>query len=228
MTDVVDRVRSVGVVPVVVIEDASLAVPLGDSLKAAGLPLAEVTFRTAAAEDALHALAADPALLVGAGTVLDVDQVDRVVDAGARFIVSPGLRGSVVRRAQELDVEVWPGVATPTEVLAASSSASASSSSSRLVHSAVRIWSRRWPARSRPCGSSPPEESHQPTSATTWRSDRWSRSVVHGWSRRRYSHRATSPASAVSAHRRWRGRPGHERADTAIGRELPLRHRLVG
>ena len=119
MTDVLDRVEGVGVLPVIVLEDASFAVPLGDALKAGGLPIAEVTFRTAAAEEALHALAADPALLVGAGTVLDVDQVDRAVDAGARFIVSPGLRASVVRRAQELGVEVWPGVATPTEVLAA-------------------------------------------------------------------------------------------------------------
>lgn len=119
MTDVLDRVQGVGVLPVIVLEDASFAVPLGDALKAGGLPIAEVTFRTAAAEEALHALAADPALLVGAGTVLDVDQVNRAVDAGARFIVSPGLRASVVRRAQELGVEVWPGVATPTEVLAA-------------------------------------------------------------------------------------------------------------
>jgi 2-dehydro-3-deoxyphosphogluconate aldolase/(4S)-4-hydroxy-2-oxoglutarate aldolase len=119
VTDVLDRVQGVGVLPVIVLEDASFAVPLGDALKAGGLPIAEVTFRTAAAEEALHALAADPALLVGAGTVLDVDQVNRAVDAGARFIVSPGLRASVVRRAQELGVEVWPGVATPTEVLAA-------------------------------------------------------------------------------------------------------------
>ena len=210
------------------IEDASLAVPLGDSLKAGGLPLAEVTFRTAAAEEALRTLAADPALLVGAGTVLDVDQVDHAVDAGARFIVSPGLRASVVRRAQELGVEVWPGVATPTEVLAAL----------ELGLSVVKLFPAgplggpdlvKALAGPFPTVRFIPTGGVTPTNLrSTWRSDRWSRSAVHGWFHRRCSRRATSPASAVSAHRRWRGRPGHERADAAIGRELPLRHRLVG
>lgn len=105
--------------PVVVIDDAGAAESLGAALKAGGLPLAEVTFRTDAAEEALRRLAADPELVVGAGTVLRAEQVDRAVEAGARFIVSPGLSRSVVERAQALGVPVFPGVATPTEITAA-------------------------------------------------------------------------------------------------------------
>lgn len=106
----------VGVVPVVVIEDAEQAAPLGEALAAGGLPVAEVTFRTAAAEQALKRLAAQPGLLVGAGTVITVAQVDRAVDAGARFVVSPGFGPAVVRRCAERGIPVFPGVATATEV----------------------------------------------------------------------------------------------------------------
>lgn len=107
------------VVPVVVLHDAAQASPLADALVAGGLPVAEVTFRTAAAEAALRRMAADGRLLVGAGTVLHPAQVDRAVEVGARFVVSPGLRPSVVRRAQQLGVPVYPGVATPSEIMAA-------------------------------------------------------------------------------------------------------------
>ena len=106
-------------VPVVVLEDAAAAEPLGAALKAGGLPIAEVTFRTPAAEESLRRLAADPELFVGAGTVVRVEQVDRAVEAGARFIVSPGLSAAVVRRTQELGVPIYPGVATPSEIMAA-------------------------------------------------------------------------------------------------------------
>jgi 2-dehydro-3-deoxyphosphogluconate aldolase/(4S)-4-hydroxy-2-oxoglutarate aldolase len=107
------------VVPVVVLSDAADAAPLGDALLAGGLPCAEVTFRTPAAEESLRRLAADPRLLVGAGTVLTTDQVDRAVAAGARFVVSPGLSTAVVRHCGQVGVPVLPGVATPTEMMAA-------------------------------------------------------------------------------------------------------------
>jgi 2-dehydro-3-deoxyphosphogluconate aldolase/(4S)-4-hydroxy-2-oxoglutarate aldolase len=117
--NVLTVLQSLRLLPVVVIDDAAAAEPLGAALKAGGLPLAEVTFRTPAAEEALRRLSADPELLVGAGTVLRPEQVERAVDAGAKFIVSPGLSASVVQRAQALGVPVFPGVATPTEIAAA-------------------------------------------------------------------------------------------------------------
>lgn len=107
------------VIPVVVLDDAGPAERLGRALLAGGLPVAEVTFRTEAAEAALTTLATDPRLLIGAGTVIHPDQVDRAVAAGARFIVSPGFNRRVVTRAGELGVMVIPGVATATEIMVA-------------------------------------------------------------------------------------------------------------
>jgi 2-dehydro-3-deoxyphosphogluconate aldolase/(4S)-4-hydroxy-2-oxoglutarate aldolase len=107
------------VVPVVVLQDVRQAAPSADALVAGGLPVAEVTFRTAAAEAALRRMAADGRLLVGAGTVLGPAQVERAVEAGARFVVSRGFSLPVVRRAQQLGVPVYPGVATPSEIMAA-------------------------------------------------------------------------------------------------------------
>ena len=104
------------VVPVVTLERAEDAPRLGSALKAGGLPCAEVTFRTAAAEDALRRLALDSEMLVGAGTVLRPDQVDRAHASGARFIVSPGFSARVVQRCLELSLPVFPGVSTPTEI----------------------------------------------------------------------------------------------------------------
>jgi 2-dehydro-3-deoxyphosphogluconate aldolase/(4S)-4-hydroxy-2-oxoglutarate aldolase len=109
-------IRSVGIVPVVVLDDAADAAALARALVTGGLPVAEVTFRTAAARDAIAAMAADPRMLVGAGTVLTTDQVDTAVDAGARFIVSPGFSESVVRHCLERGIPVFPGVATASEV----------------------------------------------------------------------------------------------------------------
>jgi 2-dehydro-3-deoxyphosphogluconate aldolase/(4S)-4-hydroxy-2-oxoglutarate aldolase len=107
------------VVPVVVLQDPGGAKPLAAALAAGGLPLAEVTFRTAAAAATVAAMAEDPALTVGAGTVISVDQVDAAVAAGAQFVVSPGFSARVVSRCQELGVPVVPGVATATELMAA-------------------------------------------------------------------------------------------------------------
>lgn len=104
------------VVPVVVIDDASNAVPLAKALVRGGLPVIEVTMRTAAAADAIAAIASDvPEALVGAGTVLSGDQARTIVSAGARFIVSPGIHDDVVAAANELSVPIIPGVATATE-----------------------------------------------------------------------------------------------------------------
>ena len=97
MHEVLKKLGEIGVVPVVKIEKASDAVPLGKALLAGDLPVAEITFRTAAAEDAIRALTRElPELLVGAGTVLTVEQVDRAVGAGAKFIVAPGFNPKVV------------------------------------------------------------------------------------------------------------------------------------
>lgn len=104
------------IVPVVVLPDVSGAAPLADALLRGGLHCAEVTFRTDSAAEVIQAMAARTELLVGAGTVLTVDQVDRAVAAGARFVVSPGFGPAVVRRCQELGVPVLPGIATPTEI----------------------------------------------------------------------------------------------------------------
>ncbi|AEG43251.1 bifunctional 4-hydroxy-2-oxoglutarate aldolase/2-dehydro-3-deoxy-phosphogluconate aldolase [Isoptericola variabilis] len=107
-------------VPVVVVDGAEQGARLADALVAGGLPVAEITLRTAGGLDAIRAVAANqPDVVVGAGTVTTAAQVDDVVAAGARFIVSPGLSEAVVRRAQEHGVPVLPGVATPTEIMAA-------------------------------------------------------------------------------------------------------------
>lgn len=117
--DVVAAVEGGRLVPVIVMEDAGAARPLGEALVAGGLRCAEVTFRTAAAEAALAAMAEDPRLLVGAGTVVRPEQVDRAVAAGAEFIVSPGFSPTVVRHCRQVGVPVMPGVATATEIQAA-------------------------------------------------------------------------------------------------------------
>jgi 2-dehydro-3-deoxyphosphogluconate aldolase/(4S)-4-hydroxy-2-oxoglutarate aldolase len=114
----IDSLLARRVIPVVVVRDVAVAEPLGGALAAGGLPVAEVTFRTAAAEAAIRVLARTD-LLVGAGTVLRPEQVDRAVEAGARFVVTPGFSAEVVSRCAELGLPVVPGVATPSEVMAA-------------------------------------------------------------------------------------------------------------
>lgn len=107
------------VIPVVVINQASRAPSLGEALIAGGIRVAEVTFRTDAAADAIRRMSANSSLLVGAGTVLTAAQVDEAADAGARFIVSPGFSADVVHRAQHHGLPVYPGAVTPTEIMAA-------------------------------------------------------------------------------------------------------------
>jgi 2-dehydro-3-deoxyphosphogluconate aldolase / (4S)-4-hydroxy-2-oxoglutarate aldolase len=105
------------IVPFVVLDDAGRADDLGAALAAGGIPVAEVTFRTAAAVDVLRTLAARGDLLVGAGTVLSAAQVDVAHDAGARFVVSPGLSADVVRRCRALGLTVLPGTSTASDLI---------------------------------------------------------------------------------------------------------------
>lgn len=114
-----DTLCATRLVPVVVLDDAADAGRLGDALVDGGLPVAEVTFRTAAAADAIRVLADRGDILVGAGTVLTPDQVDQAVAAGATFVVSPGLSRAVVERCREHGVLPLPGVVTATEIQAA-------------------------------------------------------------------------------------------------------------
>lgn len=118
-TELVERIGAARLVPVVVLDDAAAAAPLAEALVAGGLPVAEVTFRTAAAVESIKAMSARGDLLVGAGTVLTPDQVDAAVDAGASYVVSPGFSAAVVRRCVERGVLPLPGAVTATEVQAA-------------------------------------------------------------------------------------------------------------
>ena len=117
MSTAAERFAELGVVPVVVLEDAKDAAPLAKALVEGGLPCAEVTFRTAAAEESIRIMASEyPDMFVGAGTVLTIDQVDRAVAAGAKFIVSPGFDPEIVDYCLSKDIPVFPGVITPSEV----------------------------------------------------------------------------------------------------------------
>jgi 2-dehydro-3-deoxyphosphogluconate aldolase/(4S)-4-hydroxy-2-oxoglutarate aldolase len=113
---IIAQFESFRIIPVVVLDDAANAAPLGAAMKAGGLPCAEITFRTAAAADSIKAMAADPDICVGAGTVLTIDQAQAAVDAGAKFLVSPGLSPKVVEWALAKNVIIIPGVVTPTEI----------------------------------------------------------------------------------------------------------------
>lgn len=106
-----------GVVPVVVLEDAEDALPLAQALTEGGLPCAEVTFRTEAAEESIRRMREKyPDMLVGAGTVLTTEQVDRAVKAGAKFIVSPGFDPEIVDYCLGKEIPVFPGCTTPSEL----------------------------------------------------------------------------------------------------------------
>ena len=115
-----ERFYKIGVIPVIALDDAKDASPMGDALMKGGLPAAEVTFRTAAAVDTIKILKKEfPDMLVGAGTVLTTEQADRAIDAGAEFIVAPGLNPKVVKHVLDKGYPMSPGIATATEIEAA-------------------------------------------------------------------------------------------------------------
>ncbi len=117
MNEVLEQFARYGVVPVVVLDDAKDALPLADALLEGGLPLAEVTFRTDAAEESIRQMTRQhPEMLIGAGTVLSAEQANRAVSAGAKFIVSPGTNPEVVEFCLDNHIPVTPGVCTPSEV----------------------------------------------------------------------------------------------------------------
>lgn len=112
-----EKIAEFGVVPVVILNDEKDAKPLADALVAGGLPCAEVTFRTEVAEESIRIMTnAYPEMLVGAGTILTTEQVDRAVTAGAKFIVSPGFDPEIVDYCLAKEIPVFPGCVTPSEV----------------------------------------------------------------------------------------------------------------
>ena len=118
--DVLKRMACAGIVPVVVLEDAKDAVPTARAMVAGGIDVMEITFRTAAAADSIRAVAAEvPEMLVGAGTVVNLEQCKLAVECGAKFIVSPGYDEEVVSWCCDNGVAVCPGCVTPTEIMMA-------------------------------------------------------------------------------------------------------------
>ena len=117
MNEVLAKIQEIGIIPVVVLDRVEDALPLGKALIEGGLPCAEVTFRTAAAEESIRVMSENfPELLVGAGTVLTTEQVDRAVAAGAKFVVSPGLNPRIVKYCVEKGVIIVPGCANPSDI----------------------------------------------------------------------------------------------------------------
>lgn len=117
MNEILQRIYEIGIVPVIAIDDAKKAVPLAKALVRGGLPAAEVTFRTAAAEEAIKRIVAEvPEMLVGAGTVLTKEQADRAIAAGVKFIVSPGFNPEITRYVIDKGMLMMPGTATPGEM----------------------------------------------------------------------------------------------------------------
>ncbi len=113
-----ERLGQQGVIPVIKIDEARQGPGLSEALLKGGLPCVEITFRTEAAEDAIRLISkSQPEMIVGAGTVLSIDQAQKAVKAGARFIVSPGFDPKVVDWCLEQKIPVTPGVATPTEII---------------------------------------------------------------------------------------------------------------
>lgn len=111
-----ENIRQHKIVPVIALHNADHAAPLAQALIAGGLPVAEVTFRTEAAEESIRTMAKHDDLLVGAGTVLTVDQADRAQYAGAKFAVSPGFNPKVVSHCHKIGLPIFPGVSNPTDI----------------------------------------------------------------------------------------------------------------
>jgi len=120
LSDILKQIGEIGIVPVIAISDVEKAVPLAKALLAGGIPCAEVTFRTAEGEECIRRIAAEvPEVLVGAGTVLKTEQVDRAIKAGAKFLVSPGFNPKVVSYCMEKGALMVPGCSSPSDMEAA-------------------------------------------------------------------------------------------------------------
>ncbi|WP_434999110.1 bifunctional 4-hydroxy-2-oxoglutarate aldolase/2-dehydro-3-deoxy-phosphogluconate aldolase [Vibrio scophthalmi] len=120
MSDITQQLAALKVIPVIAIDNAQDIIPLGKVLADNGLPVAEITFRSTAAVEAIRLLKqAQPEMLIGAGTVLNRQQVIAAKEAGASFIVSPGFNPNTVKACQELDIPIVPGVNNPSTVEAA-------------------------------------------------------------------------------------------------------------
>lgn len=117
MNQILEEISNIGVVPVVAIDHKDDAAPLADALTKGGLPCAEVTFRTPAAEESIRIMAEQfPDMLLGAGTVLTTEQADRAIVAGAKFIVSPGFNPKVVSHCIEKNIPITPGISSPSDM----------------------------------------------------------------------------------------------------------------
>lgn len=117
MENINEKIKKIGIVPVVVIHDAKNALLLSKALIDGGLPIAEITFRTEAAEESIKKITKNyPDMLIGAGTILSIEQVNRAVSAGAKFIVTPGFDPEIVEYCIEKNIVVYPGCVTPSEI----------------------------------------------------------------------------------------------------------------
>jgi 2-dehydro-3-deoxyphosphogluconate aldolase/(4S)-4-hydroxy-2-oxoglutarate aldolase len=118
--ELTEKFQSIRLIPVVKLDRADDALHLAEALNEGGLPAAEITFRTDAAEESIRSIKKNnPGMIVGAGTVINVEQAKRAIGAGAEFLVSPGLSGNIVKYAQEQSVPIIPGCCTPTEIMQA-------------------------------------------------------------------------------------------------------------
>ena len=117
MHEIFGKIRNIGIIPVIKIDDVEKAVPLARALDSGGIPCAEITFRTAAGEEAIRRVAREvPGVLLGAGTVLSIEQADRAIAAGARFIVSPGFNPKVVAHCAGKGMPIIPGCSNPSDI----------------------------------------------------------------------------------------------------------------
>lgn len=117
---IIDNIRKCKILPVIALDSADDAIPLCEALSKGGLEVAEITFRTAAAKDAIRIVAKEfPSFVLGAGTVTTLEELQSAKDAGAQFALAPGFNSKIVNKARELDMPFFPGVATASEIEAA-------------------------------------------------------------------------------------------------------------
>lgn len=116
--NIYDEIARIKLVPVVALDDEKDAIALADALITAGMPIAEITFRTSAAVGSIELISkARPEMLVGAGTITTLEQAKSAVHAGAKFLVTPGFSDEITAYAVEQDIPIFPGVCTPTEIM---------------------------------------------------------------------------------------------------------------